>query len=70
MVSRGIRRRQALDTTPELSRALAKLDPDDEFELISPVPFLSSSFEQNPPNLRMVEATKRIQMRGCNAQSE
>lgn len=27
------------DYTLELSRALAKLDPDDEFELILPVPF-------------------------------
>ena len=44
--------------TLELSRALARIDPEDEFELISPYRF-SSSFEQNPPNLRAVEAARR-----------
>lgn len=44
--------------TLELSRALAEIDPDDEFQLISPVPFVSP-FEQNLPNLRYVEAARR-----------
>jgi glycosyltransferase involved in cell wall biosynthesis len=44
--------------TLELSRALAKLDAEDEFELLSPVPF-TSPFEKNPPNLRQVEAARR-----------
>src|ERR1700752_4969071 len=43
----------------ELSTALAAIDPTDEFELISPVPFVSSPFEHTPPNLRKVEAPKR-----------
>ncbi len=32
--------------TLELSRALARLDPGDEFELLSPVPFITP-LEQN-----------------------
>ena len=44
--------------TLELARALAKLAPNDEFELLSPVPFISS-FEQHPSNLRQVEASRR-----------
>lgn len=44
--------------TLELSRALARINPEDQFELISPVPFVSTS-EQNPPNLRHVEAARR-----------
>ena len=45
--------------TFELSSALAAVDTHDEFELISPVPFDSSPFEDVPPNLRKVEAAKR-----------
>lgn len=44
--------------TLELSRALAKLAPEDEFELLSPVPFISS-LDHGPPNLRQVEAARR-----------
>ena len=44
--------------TLELARALAKLSPGDEFELLSPVPFISQ-LEQPPPNLRQVEAARR-----------
>jgi glycosyltransferase involved in cell wall biosynthesis len=43
--------------TLELSRALATIDPQDEFELISPVPF--SPFDHIQPNLKPVEAAKR-----------
>ena len=44
--------------TLELARALAKLAPNDEFELLSPVRFVSS-LEHSPPNLRQVEAARR-----------
>lgn len=44
--------------TLELARALARLNPDDEFELLSPVPFISP-LEQPPTNLRQVEAARR-----------
>ena len=44
--------------TFELSRALARINPDDDFELISPVPFVSS-FDHHAPNLRKVEAARR-----------
>ncbi len=43
--------------TLELSRALAGIDPDDEFQLISPVPL--DSEDNLPRNLRQVEAPKR-----------
>ena len=43
--------------TLELSRALAAIDPDDEFQLISPVPLVSH--DGLPRNLLMVEAPKR-----------
>ena len=42
----------------ELARALAKLAPNDEFELLSPVRFISP-LEHSPPNLRQVEAARR-----------
>ena len=46
--------------TLELARALAKIDPDDEFELISPYSFNSSSLEDDlPRNLKKVEARRR-----------
>jgi glycosyltransferase involved in cell wall biosynthesis len=45
--------------TLELSAALAAIDQNDEFELISPVPFVQSPFEHARPNLRKVEAPKR-----------
>ena len=46
--------------TLELARALAKIDPDDEFELISPFAFNSSSLEDDlPANLKKVEARRR-----------
>jgi glycosyltransferase involved in cell wall biosynthesis len=46
--------------TLELARALAKIDPDDEFELISPFAFNSSSIEHDlPVNLKKVEARRR-----------
>jgi glycosyltransferase involved in cell wall biosynthesis len=44
--------------TLELARALAKLAPNDEFELLSPVRFISS-LEHPPSNLRQVEAARR-----------
>ena len=44
--------------TLELAQALAKLSPDDEFELLSPVPFISP-LEQRQSNLRQVEAARR-----------
>jgi glycosyltransferase involved in cell wall biosynthesis len=44
--------------TIELARALAKLAPNDEFELLSPVRFISP-LEHSPPNLRQVEAARR-----------
>jgi glycosyltransferase involved in cell wall biosynthesis len=44
--------------TLELSEALARLAPGDEFDLISPVPFTSNS-DNNPPNLKKIEAPKR-----------
>ena len=43
--------------TLELSRALAAIDPDDEFQLISPVPL--NSEDNLPRNVRKVEAPKR-----------
>jgi glycosyltransferase involved in cell wall biosynthesis len=43
--------------TLELSRALAAIDPDDEFQLISPIPL--SSDDKLPRNLRKVHAPKR-----------
>ncbi len=43
--------------TLELSRALAAIDPDDEFQLISPVPLAAD--DNLPRNLRKVEAPKR-----------
>jgi glycosyltransferase involved in cell wall biosynthesis len=43
--------------TLELSRALAAIDPDDEFQLISPIPLVSE--DHLPRNLRKVEAPKR-----------
>ncbi len=46
--------------TLELSQALARLAPTDEFQLISPVPFVSADgFEYHPLNLKKVEAPKR-----------
>ena len=46
--------------TLELARALAKIDTDDEFELISPFKFNSSSLDNNlPANLKKVEARRR-----------
>ena len=45
--------------TLELSTALAAIDRNDEFELISPVPFDSSGFEYAHPNLKRIEAPKR-----------
>ena len=46
--------------TLELARALATIDPDDEFELISPFAFNSSSLnDQLPGNLKRVEARRR-----------
>lgn len=45
--------------TLELSRALARLQPDDEFQLISPVPFSLSPEDDLPPNLKKVEAPGR-----------
>lgn len=45
--------------TLELSQALAAIDAQDEFELLSPVPFDSSPFEYPPPNLKRVHAPKR-----------
>jgi glycosyltransferase involved in cell wall biosynthesis len=44
--------------TLELARALAKLAPHDQFELLSPVRFISS-LEHSPTNLRQVEAARR-----------
>ena len=44
--------------TLELAHAIAKLSSDDEFELLSPVPFISP-LEQPPTNLRQVEAARR-----------
>jgi len=44
--------------TLELARALAKLAPQEEFELLSPIPF-SSPLDHGPPNLRQVEAARR-----------
>ena len=43
--------------TLELSRALAAIDPDDEFQLITPVPLASD--DNLPRNLRKVHAPKR-----------
>lgn len=46
--------------TLELARALAKIDTDDEFELISPFSFNSSSLDNNlPANLKKIEARRR-----------
>lgn len=46
--------------TLELARALATIDSDDEFELISPFAFNSSSFEDAlPANLKKVAARRR-----------
>lgn len=46
--------------TLELARALAKINPEDEFDLISPFPFGSSSSENElPANLRKVETRRR-----------
>jgi glycosyltransferase involved in cell wall biosynthesis len=45
--------------TSELSRALARIDPEDEFELLSPIPFASSPFEHHFHNLKQVEASRR-----------
>ncbi|HEX5875544.1 MAG TPA: glycosyltransferase family 1 protein [Pyrinomonadaceae bacterium] len=43
--------------TLELSRALAAIDPDDEFQLIAPIPLASD--DHLPRNLRKVHAPKR-----------
>lgn len=43
--------------TLELSRALAAIDPDDEFQLITPVPLAAD--DDLPRNLRKVHAPKR-----------
>ena len=46
--------------TLELARALATIDTDDEFELVSPFAFNSSSFDEVlPANLKKVEARRR-----------
>ena len=46
--------------TLELARALARIDSDDEFELISPFEFNSSSFDDSlPANLKKIEARRR-----------
>lgn len=46
--------------TLELARALATIDPDDEFELIAPFAFNSSSLKEDlPANLRKVETRRR-----------
>lgn len=46
--------------TFELARALAKINPADEFDLISPFPFNSSPGENElPANLRKVETQRR-----------
>ena len=46
--------------TLELARALAQIDHDDEFELISPFAFNSSSLDHDlPVNLKKVEARRR-----------
>src|SRR5215210_4981903 len=46
--------------TSELSRALACLAPEDEFELVSPFPYLAAdgypSEQTSPPNLRVIQA--------------
>lgn len=43
--------------TLELARALAAIDPDDEFQLIAPIPLISH--DHLPLNLRQVHAPKR-----------
>src|SRR6267142_4723322 len=48
--------------TFELAQSLARIAPADEFQLISPIPFMPSSFEQNgdlPSNLYKVSAKRR-----------
>ena len=45
--------------TLELADALARLGPADEFQLISPVPFVASNFNSHPSNLTKIEAPKR-----------
>ena len=46
--------------TLELARALATIDPHDEFELVSPFAFNSSSFNEDlPANLKKIEARRR-----------
>ena len=44
--------------TFELSSTLARTNPDDDFQLISPVPFVSP-FDHHAPNLQKIEAPKR-----------
>jgi glycosyltransferase involved in cell wall biosynthesis len=46
--------------TLALARALAGLSPSDEFELVSPFPFLTESLEHLPDNLRARRARGRL----------